>query len=81
MSDLARRMLLKRVRVSLILFYAIEIKASFGHHRVGAAFSERHCRRYGKQIEGFDAGAERALMGHSWPGNVRELSHAVERGV
>jgi len=44
-------------------------------------FLKRHCRRYGKQIEGFDAGAERALMGHSWPGNVRELSHAVERGV
>lgn len=34
-----------------------------------------------KNITGFDAGAERALLEHSWPGNVRELRNAIERAV
>jgi DNA-binding NtrC family response regulator len=44
-------------------------------------FFRRHCGNYHKRLDGFDRGAERALLDHSWPGNVRELSHAVERGV
>ena len=38
-------------------------------------------RRYGREIEGFDGKALRALARHTWPGNVRELGHAVERAV
>jgi DNA-binding NtrC family response regulator len=44
-------------------------------------FLQKHCRRYRKQIDRFERGAEQALLEHSWPGNVRELSHAIERGV
>jgi DNA-binding NtrC family response regulator len=48
---------------------------------LGAFFLERHARRYGKRLTGFDAGALEALLSHAWPGNVRELDHAVERAV
>lgn len=34
-----------------------------------------------KSINGFDRGAERALLEHSWPGNIRELRNAIERAV
>ena len=44
-------------------------------------FLRRHALHYRKQVQGFDNGALRALMGHAWPGNVRELSHVVERAV
>ena len=44
-------------------------------------FRAQHARRYRKGVEGFDAGALRAIERHSWPGNVRELDHAVERAV
>jgi DNA-binding NtrC family response regulator len=37
--------------------------------------------RYGKNVTGFTAAAERALLAHAWPGNVRELEHAIERAV
>jgi len=44
-------------------------------------FLERHARRYRKELQGFEAAAEAALLAHAWPGNVRELDHAVERAV
>ncbi|MCH9649310.1 MAG: sigma-54 dependent transcriptional regulator [Deltaproteobacteria bacterium] len=44
-------------------------------------FLERHGARYGKELDGFDAVAQQALLSHDWPGNVRELDHAVERAV
>jgi DNA-binding NtrC family response regulator len=44
-------------------------------------FRSQHAKRYRKTVEGFDAGATRAMERHSWPGNVRELDHAVERAV
>lgn len=44
-------------------------------------FLARERRRYGREIEGFDAEALRGLAEHAWPGNVRELEHAVERAV
>jgi DNA-binding NtrC family response regulator len=44
-------------------------------------FLARHSRKYGKELDGFDADALAALRAHSWPGNVRELDHAVERAV
>jgi two-component system, NtrC family, response regulator AlgB len=34
-----------------------------------------------KNMLGFDAGAERAILEYSWPGNVRELRNAIERAV
>jgi two-component system, NtrC family, response regulator AlgB len=34
-----------------------------------------------KNMLGFDAGAERALLEYSWPGNIRELRNAIERAV
>lgn len=44
-------------------------------------FLAREAMRYGKALDGFDAGAMEALRRHPWPGNVRELQHAVERAV
>ena len=44
-------------------------------------FLDRHARRYGKAIEGFEPAALQALRDHAWPGNVRELSHVVERAA
>jgi DNA-binding NtrC family response regulator len=44
-------------------------------------FLRRYAQRYGRPLDGFDAGALRALRAHRWPGNVRELQHAVERAV
>lgn len=44
-------------------------------------FLAREAMRYGKELDGFDAGAMEALRRHPWPGNVRELQHAVERAV
>jgi DNA-binding NtrC family response regulator len=44
-------------------------------------FLHEQATRYGRQVEGFSAGAMEALRGHSWPGNVRELKHAVERSL
>jgi DNA-binding NtrC family response regulator len=42
---------------------------------------EQHCRRYRKELSGFEEAAIQALLSHAWPGNIRELNHAVERGV
>ncbi|MGE0161176.1 MAG: sigma-54-dependent transcriptional regulator [Gemmatimonadales bacterium] len=44
-------------------------------------FLREQAARYGRQVEGFSAGAMEALRAHPWPGNVRELKHAVERAV
>ena len=44
-------------------------------------FLQRHVRRYGKKLVGFDDAASRAMGDYLWPGNVRELDHAVERAV
>jgi DNA-binding NtrC family response regulator len=48
---------------------------------LAAYFLREQATRYGRAGARFDAGAVRALLGHSWPGNVRELRHAVERAV
>jgi DNA-binding NtrC family response regulator len=48
---------------------------------LAAHYLEKHTTRYGKQLEGFDADATRALLDYAWPGNVRELDHAIERAV
>ncbi len=44
-------------------------------------FRQFFCLTNHKNIVGFDATAEKALMAHSWPGNVRELRNAIERAV
>jgi len=44
-------------------------------------FLTKVCNEENKQIEGFDAGAMRAMQDYSWPGNVRELQNIVERAV
>jgi DNA-binding NtrC family response regulator len=44
-------------------------------------FLRQQAARYGRDVEGFSAGAMEALASHSWPGNVRELRHAVERSL
>jgi DNA-binding NtrC family response regulator len=45
------------------------------------AFLDQHCRRYRKDLTGFEEAALQVLLNHPWPGNIRELNHAVERGV
>lgn len=37
--------------------------------------------RLGKQVEGFEPDAERALLTYPWPGNIRELENVIERAV
>jgi len=44
-------------------------------------FLQAYCKRYRKNLSGFDAAALQALLEHAWPGNVRELDHAIERAV
>ena len=44
-------------------------------------FCDFFCLANHKNMLGFDAGAERALLEYSWPGNVRELRNAIERAV
>ena len=48
---------------------------------LAAHYLALHAARYRKPIEGFDEGAEAALLAHRWPGNVRELAHSIERAV
>ncbi len=35
----------------------------------------------GREIEGFDSAAMKALQAYTWPGNVRQLENVVERAV
>lgn len=44
-------------------------------------FFDFFCLANHKNMIGFDASAQRALMEYSWPGNVRELRNAIERAV
>jgi DNA-binding NtrC family response regulator len=44
-------------------------------------FLRNYCKRYRKNLTGFDPPALQALHDHSWPGNVRELDHSIERAV
>ncbi|MDW8239480.1 MAG: sigma-54 dependent transcriptional regulator [Acidobacteriota bacterium] len=44
-------------------------------------FLSLYCRRYRKDIRGFDDAAHQALLNYSWPGNVRELDHTIQRAV
>jgi PAS domain S-box-containing protein len=38
-------------------------------------------QRLRREIKGFTAAAEAAILAHDWPGNVRELRNAIERAV
>ncbi|MDX2103499.1 MAG: sigma-54 dependent transcriptional regulator [Alphaproteobacteria bacterium] len=38
-------------------------------------------QRFARDLRGFDASAEAALLAHTWPGNVRELRNRVERAA
>ena len=44
-------------------------------------FLKSYGSKYGKKVEGFAPGAEKAMRRYGWPGNVRELEHKVERAV
>jgi transcriptional regulator with PAS, ATPase and Fis domain len=44
-------------------------------------FLHSAARQYNRNVTGFSAEAEVALMQHDWPGNVRELKNAVDRAV
>jgi DNA-binding NtrC family response regulator len=48
---------------------------------IAQALLERHGRRLGRVLDGFDAEAERGLVAHSWPGNLRELEDVVVRSI
>jgi DNA-binding NtrC family response regulator len=48
---------------------------------LACVFLEQHCRRYRKNLDGFESAALQVLLSYPWPGNIRELNHAVERGV
>ena len=44
-------------------------------------FLRRYKLRFDKEIEGFSAGAIKALETYTWPGNVRELKRVVKNAV
>ncbi len=44
-------------------------------------FIEKFARRYGREVQGFDAVSMQGLLEHDWPGNVRELQNLVERHI
>jgi DNA-binding NtrC family response regulator len=44
-------------------------------------FLRKFATEMGREIEGFEAAAERAIMTYAWPGNVRELIASVRRAV
>jgi DNA-binding NtrC family response regulator len=48
---------------------------------IATFFLGRYAAENGKEIDGFSAEAQAALLAYPWPGNVRELENAVERAV
>ncbi|MBN2714134.1 MAG: sigma-54-dependent Fis family transcriptional regulator, partial [Planctomycetes bacterium] len=44
-------------------------------------FLAQYNRLFGRNIIGFDASAEAALMEYDWPGNIRELQNTIQRAV
>jgi DNA-binding NtrC family response regulator len=44
-------------------------------------FMQEFAEAFARDVCGFTAAAEQALIEHSWPGNVRELRNRVERAV
>jgi NtrC-family two-component system response regulator AlgB len=44
-------------------------------------YLKHFAKQSGRQVEGFTAEAESAIMCYAWPGNLRELRNAVERAV
>jgi DNA-binding NtrC family response regulator len=44
-------------------------------------FIREFSEAFGREVHGFAAAAEQALLAQSWPGNVRELRNRVERAV
>ena len=44
-------------------------------------FSVRFAAEQGKELQGFDSDAIRALFDYSWPGNVRELENCIEHAA
>jgi DNA-binding NtrC family response regulator len=44
-------------------------------------FMQEFSEAFHRDVKGFTAEAEQALLKHSWPGNVRELRNCIERAV
>jgi PAS domain S-box-containing protein len=44
-------------------------------------FVEQYNKKFKRQIQGLDPGAENLLLAHDWPGNVREVRNAIERAM
>jgi DNA-binding NtrC family response regulator len=44
-------------------------------------FVREFSRTFGREVHGFTAAAEQALLSQRWPGNVRELRNHIERAV
>lgn len=44
-------------------------------------FLKKFNAKFGKELEGIDPPALKALESHKWPGNVRELENVMERAV
>jgi len=74
-EDLYYRLNVIRIALPSLKERMDDIPLLLGH------FLALHAARNSRSIDGFDAGALKALQAYDWPGNVRELSHAVERAV
>jgi transcriptional regulator with GAF, ATPase, and Fis domain len=44
-------------------------------------FSQKYCRKHGKELRKISKTTIDALQDYSWPGNVRELENIIERSV
>ncbi|MEN9723057.1 MAG: hypothetical protein RJB38_1043, partial [Pseudomonadota bacterium] len=69
-------------RLNVILLETPPLRDRKGDVRLLAeAFLKKFCKKFSKELEGFEEQALLALESYRWPGNVRELENAIERAV
>jgi two-component system response regulator PilR (NtrC family) len=69
-------------RLNVILIRTPPLRSRTGDVRLLAEkFLQRFAKKAGKDLNGFEPEAMRALESYPWPGNVRELENCIERAV
>jgi transcriptional regulator with GAF, ATPase, and Fis domain len=44
-------------------------------------FTQKYCRKHGKEIKSISQKTQNNLKNYHWPGNIRELENVIERSV